>query len=161
MMVSSVVLTVLLFLVFGVLWCSAMGSRKRSRFYSRIGYASLAMSILALALAISARFGVLADKAFGLLWIALLLAALVVAPVLCYRPFARFGGSSDADDPGGSGPGGQPPRPDPPRGGTPLPDADQARARKRDHNRPPMRGVSQRRPAAEPAAPRVPARTDL
>jgi hypothetical protein len=44
-------------------------------------------------------------------------------------------GSSDADDSGGTDPPG-PPTPPTPGGGIPLPDAEQARERVRDHNRP-------------------------
>jgi len=154
---SWVVSTVLMFLEFGVLACSALGTRKRSRFYVRLGCATLVMLGLALGLGFAIVFSALPQQAFGAAWGALLLAALAVAPVFCYHPSAPFRGSSDGDGDGGSGRGPPPPPPAPPPGGAPLPDADQARARRRDHNRPSLRGVSPRRPAVDPSRPGVPA----
>jgi hypothetical protein len=154
--VSCLVGTVLMFIWFGVLACSAQGSRRRSRFYIRLSGASLVMLGLALGLAFAMNFSALPQRAFGIAWVALLLAALAVAPVFCYHTFAGFQSSSEGDGGGGPGSGPPPPPPGPPRGGAPLPDADQARARRRDHNRPSLRGVSRRRPAFEPARPRAP-----
>jgi hypothetical protein len=145
--VSWLVGSVLMFVEFGVLACSAAGSRRRSWFYVRLSCASLVMLAAALGLALAISFSVLPQRAGGLLWVALLLAALAVAPVFCYHAFAAFQGSSEGD--GGGGPGSGPPTA-PPRGGAPLPDAEHARARKRDHNRPSLRGVHRRRPAVEP-----------
>lgn len=156
--VSWLVGTVLMFVEFGVLACSAVGSRRRSRFYARLSCASLLMSAVALGLAFAINFSVLPQQAAGLAWVALLLAALAVAPVFCYHTFAASEGSVDDDGGGGPGSGPPPPPPGAPRGGAPLPDADQARARRRDHNRPSLRGVDPRRPAVEPVQPRGPAR---
>lgn len=153
--VSWPVMTVLMFLEFGVLTCSALGSRRRSRFYIRLACASLALVALALALAFALWLSVLPQQAFGLVWVALLLVSLAVAPVFCYHTFAPFRGPSEGDGDGGPGSGPRPP--EPPPGGAPLPDADQARARRRDHNRPKLRVVTRRRPAIEPVRPRVPA----
>jgi hypothetical protein len=146
--VSWLIGSVLMFVEFGVLACSAAGSRRRSRFYLRLSCASLVMLAAALGLALAINFSALPQRAGGLLWVALLLAAVAVAPVFCYHTFAAFQGSSEDD--GGGGPGRGPPTA-PPRGGAPLPDADHARARRRDHNRPTLRGVRRRRPAVEPA----------
>ncbi len=154
---SWVVSTVLMFLEFGVLACSAMGSRRRSRFYIRLGCASLVMLGLSLGLGFAIAFSALPQRSFGIAWGSLLLAALAMGPVFCYHTFAPFRGSSDGDGNGGPGRGPPPPPPAPPRGGAPFPDADQSRARRRDHNRPSLRGVSHRRPAVDPARPRVPA----
>jgi hypothetical protein len=159
--VSWLVGTVLMFLEFGVLACSALGSRRRSRFHIRLASGSLAMLALALALAFALSSDALPQQAFGSLWVALLLASLGVAPVFCYHTFARFEGSSDGQGGGGpsSGPPPPPPRrPGPPDTGAPLPDADQAHTRRRDHNRPSLPGVSRRRPTVEPRRRRAPAR---
>jgi hypothetical protein len=157
-LVSWLVCTVLMFLEFGVLACSAVGSQRRSRFYIRLGCANVAMLALALGLAFAIKYDTLPQRAVGAAWMGLLLAALAVAPVLCYHSFTGFRGSSDGDGDGGGGLGsGRPPSPpDPPRGGAPLPDADQARARRRDHNRPRLREIGRRRPAVEPARTREP-----
>lgn len=154
--VSWLVGTVLMFVEFGVLACSALGSRRRSRFYIRLSCASVVMVGVAVGLAFAIEFAVLPQRAFGLVWVALLLVALAVAPVFCYQSFGPFEGSSERDDDGGSGY--RPPQPPPglPHGGVPLPDADQARTRRRDHNRPSQRDVSRRPPAVEPGRPRAP-----
>jgi hypothetical protein len=149
MTVSCVVGTVLMFLEFGVLACSAQGSRRRSRFYIRLSCASLVMLALAVGLAFAMRFSALPQRAFGLVWVALLLAALAAAPLFCYYTFARFPGSSDGDASGGPGSGPPPPGPGPPRGGAPLADADQARERRRDHDRSSPGDTRRRRPAVE------------
>jgi hypothetical protein len=154
---SWVVCTVLMFLEFGVLACSALGSRRRPRFYVRLAGACLVMLALALALGFAIVFSALPERAFGIAWGTLLLAALAVAPVFCYDTLASFRDSSDGDGDGGLGRGPPPPPPAPPRGGAPLPDADQARTRRRDHTRPSLRGVRRRRPAADPPRRRVPA----
>lgn len=155
--VSWSVGTVLMFLGFGVMACSALGGRRRSRFYIRLSCASVVILALALGLAFAIDFSALPGRALGPLWLALLLAALAVAPAFCYRTFAPFQGSSDGDGGGGPGSGPPPPPPGPPRGGVPLSDADQARTRRRDHNRPSLRGVIRRRSAVEPVRPRAPA----
>jgi hypothetical protein len=153
MAVSCLVGTVLMFLWFGVLACSALGSRRRSRFYGRLSCAGVVMSAVALGLAVAVKVNAVPQRAVGLLWVALLLAALVAAPVFCYHTFAPSEGPSEGDGGGGAGSGPPPPPSRPPHGGAPLPDADQARTRRRDHNRPSSRGVSRRRPALEPPRP--------
>src|SRR5580692_5666431 len=69
----------------------------------------------------------------------------------------------DADDGGGGGPRRPPPPEDPPSAGPPCPDADQARARTRDHTRgrlapPPARRGAPREPAPKRVRPRRRAR---
>jgi hypothetical protein len=157
--VSWPVGTVLIFLQCGALACSALGSRRRSRFHIRLGCANLVMLALAFGLGLAINFSAMPQRAFGVAWVTLLLAALAVAPVFCYHAFAFSRDSLDEE--GGAGGGGgfgpPPPPPPPPRGGTPLPDAEQARARKRDHNRPRLRATGPRRRAVEPARRRAPA----
>jgi len=150
--------TVLMFISFGVVAGSAMGSTRRSGFYVRLGCATLVMLALALGLAFALMSSALPQRAFGLVWVTLLLAALAVAPMFCYRTFGHFPNSSDDDGSGGSGSDPPPPPPGPPQGGPPLPDAEQARTRRRDHRRPRLRRVSRRRPAVAPPRRRTPSR---
>ena len=114
------------------------------------------MLALALGLAFAMSFTGVPQQVFGLLWVALLLVSAAVAPVVCYHTVAGFRGPSDAD--GGGGPGsGPPPGPEGPSPrGIPLLDADQARTRRRDHNRPSLGGSRHRRPAVEPVRRRAP-----
>jgi hypothetical protein len=151
--ISWPVCTTLMLVGFGVVSCSALGSRRRPKFYLRLTGASLAALAFALGLAFALRFSALPQHAFGPLWLGLLIAALAVAPVFCYD---TLGPSKDAPDGEGGG-GSGPPPPSRPRGDPPLPDADPARVRRRDHNRPKLRGISSRRPAAHPVRRRVPA----
>jgi|ERR1700733_738863 hypothetical protein len=146
--------TVLMFLGFGLLASSALGSRRRSRFRIRLSCTSLVALVLALGVALAIASSALPQRALGAAWVALLLAALTLGPVFCYHTFAPSQGSSDGD--GGPGSHPLPPPPTPPGGDVPLRDADQARTRRRDHNRPNLRGVSPRRPAVEPARRRSP-----
>jgi hypothetical protein len=78
--------------------------------------------------------------------------AVMLLPALLFRPSGPPPGSN-GDDGGGQGPE-PPPTPTRPRGGIPLPDAEQARARVRDHIRPRLTHYRSRRPAREPV--RVP-----
>jgi hypothetical protein len=152
--------TVLMFVEFGVLACSVLGSKRRSRFYIRLSCTSLVMVVVAVGFAFALDSSAVPQRALGLVWLALMLAALAAAPVFCYHTFAPFRDSSEGDEGGGPGSGPPPPPPSPPPGGAPLADADQARVRRRDHNRPSLRGVSRRRPAVEPVRPRAPAGPD-
>lgn len=83
---------------------------------------------------------------------------LMLVPTLLYRRPGRSPDSSD-DDGGGGPPPGFPPappaRPSPPRGGVPLPDAEQARVRIREHGRRLVGPRPPRRPAREPERPPV------
>lgn len=153
--VSWAIGTVLMFFGFGVVACSALGSTRRSGFYIRLGCTTLVMLVLAVGVAFAITFRALPQRAVGLLWVALLIATLALAPVFCYQTFGSVQSSSDGDEGGGSGPDPPPPPPGPPRGGPPLPDAEPARTRRRDHSRSSQR-VSRRRPAVKPARRRAP-----
>jgi hypothetical protein len=84
--------------------------------------------------------------------------ALFIAPAALLFPPPPPAGPEDSDDGGGGGRGPDPgPRPDAPVGGIPLPDAEQARARRRDH-RAPLRVPRTRRVAEAPNRRRVPHR---
>ncbi|HTW13022.1 MAG TPA: hypothetical protein VME01_09775 [Solirubrobacteraceae bacterium] len=154
--ISWLVGTVIMFLGFGVLGCSAFGRRRRARFYTRLGCGSLVLVALALGLGIAIRLGILPGRVLGGAWLVLLLVTLAMPPVFCYRAVPSGGTSDDDDGDGGPGPGQSPP--DPPRGGAPLPDADQSRTRRRDHNRSRLRDVTRRRPAVEPGRRQSPSR---
>ena len=80
----------------------------------------------------------------------LVIPALLLVPILLYRPSGPPPGPSGDD---GGGPGSEPPSPAPmrPHGGIPLLDAEQSRVRVRDHVRPPLTDRGPRRPAREPA----------
>jgi hypothetical protein len=84
------------------------------------------------------------------------LPALFVIPGLLFRGGGSPPDRPDSDDGGGGGPPRGPGRPpEPPSAGPPLPDADQGRARMRDHNRArrpsPVRRGSPRHPDRAPA----------
>jgi len=88
----------------------------------------------------------------------LVLVTVMLAPVLLplkvlYPPPP----SAEDDDEGGRGPRNPPRAPEGPRGGLPLPDADPARVRIRDHRRPALIRFRARRPAHDPE--RAPAQT--
>ena len=92
----------------------------------------------------------------------LVLVTVTLAPVLLprnvlYPPPAPPSSDTDDDDGGGRGPRNPPRAPEGPQGGVPLPDADPARVRIRDHRRPAPGRFRVRRPAHEPE--RSPART--
>jgi hypothetical protein len=93
----------------------------------------------------------------GLHLLGLACAALLIIPALRDTP-SRPVRPPDSDDGWGHGPRRPPLSPRPPKGGIPLPDADQARVRLRDHGRL-ADGVPKRdrRPSREPE--RKPART--
>ena len=79
--VSWSVGTVVMFLGFGVMACSALGGRRRSRFYIRLSCAGVVLLALALGLAFAIDFSALPGRALGPLWLALLLAAMLLRPV--------------------------------------------------------------------------------
>jgi hypothetical protein len=95
----------------------------------------------------------------------LVLLTVLLAPALLPRkvlyppavPPSSGTDDDDDDDGGGRGPRKPPQAPEGPRGGLPLPDADPARVRIRDHRRPALIRFRARRPAHEPE--RAPART--
>jgi hypothetical protein len=155
---SSDVITLVVFLEIGLvaLWVAVgSGRQRRSHFWVRISAACLAVPALIAILIATARSKVLPNEAARALLPFLLLVgviALMLVPGVLYRGSGSSPGPSDSDGGGGGGPGpGQPPRPpDAPRGGIPLPDADQARVRARDHIGPRFRERARRRTAHEP-----------
>ncbi len=76
--------------------------------------------------------------------------ALMFVPALLYRTPGSSGGSDDDGGGGGRGPDRPPASPLKPRGGLPLPDAEQARTRVRDHRPAKLREAQPRRSAREP-----------
>jgi hypothetical protein len=146
------------------LWIAVgSGRQRRSHFRVRALLAALALPALMAALVGVARQRALPlpddDTGKGLLTVLFVLGviALMFVPGLLYRRLDPSPGPTESDG-GGAGPG--PPRrsPDGPRGGVPLPDADQARARVRDHHTPKLDDPKPRRPAHEPR--RTPASTN-
>jgi hypothetical protein len=85
---------------------------------------------------------------------------LMLVPALLFRSEGSSSDPSDEEGGGGSGPDRPPSSPSDPRGGVPLPDADQACARVRDHTGPGFRRGTQRRPAREPERMPAPTRRD-
>ncbi len=84
-----------------------------------------------------------------------LMSSLILIPSLLFNASESSQGPSDADGGGGTDPRQPPSPPSVPGGRIPLPDAEQARERVRDHDRPDR--VRPRRPAREPE--RAPAQT--
>jgi hypothetical protein len=80
----------------------------------------------------------------------LVIPALILVPILLYRPAGPPPGPSGDDD-GGARPEPSPPAPPRPDGGIPLPDAEQSRTRVRDHSRPRLTERGPRRPTREPS----------
>ena len=88
----------------------------------------------------------------GMHLLGLLCAAALILPALRGGPDLPPGGGRDSDDGWGHGPPRRPGPADPPRGGLPLPDAEPARVRLRDHQRlSELLPRRERRPAREPA----------
>jgi len=143
------------------LWIAVGSARqRRSHFWIRISLAALALPALMAALVGLAHLSLLSDDAARLLFPGVLffgVVALMLIPGLLYHGSDSSPGPSEPDGGGGPGPGPRPPSPQGPRGGIPLPDAEQASARARDHTAPSFDQPSRRRPEHEPG--RVPART--
>jgi hypothetical protein len=148
-------------LLFGVFVVFAGPSRERkSHFWLRVAALPLVPALIAALLLAFGELRVLPDSVSATLLLTLVfltLPGLMLVPALLYR---RPGGSPDASEDegsGGGGPGPPPARPPKPRGGVPLPDAEQAFLRIREHGRRLGGGHRGRRPAREPA--RGPLRT--
>lgn len=146
------------------LWIAVgTGRQRQSHFWVRALLAALALPALMAALVGVARQRVLSlpDNEAGKELLSLLffvgVIALMFVPRLLYRRADPSPGPSESDGGGGSGPGPSPPSPAAPRGGIPLPDADQARTRARDHHSPKLHDRKRRGPAHEPR--RTPAAT--
>jgi hypothetical protein len=139
-------------LIFGVSF-TALGvaagpsTERRPHFWALLPLATLiAGCLVVLAVAVSPRGSMGAVMGFlGLL----ALPALMLAPAMLYR---RPGPSSDSGEDGGGGRGPDaPPSPPPaPRGGIPLPDAEPASVRRRDHHAARLSDRRPRRPSREP-----------
>lgn len=140
----------LAFVGFGLLAGSALQMDRRAHFWARVLVGCLAMPSLALLVAEALILRLLPANVLMLVWLLLAVAALVVAPIACYRGTGSSPGTPGSDGGGGSGPHPPPPRPSSPTGGIPLPDADQAAGRVRDHNRPKLRDARPRRRSREP-----------
>jgi hypothetical protein len=132
-------------------------SQRRSHFWLRLVAIAL---IPGCALSITSAIVPIWRMQVVTIWLYLMaIPALILLPALLFRPSGPPPGST-GDEGGGPGPGPPPPAPARPRGGIPLPDAEPARARVRDHVRPRLVSRQARRRAREPTpAPRqVPAR---
>jgi hypothetical protein len=133
-------------------------SQRRPHFWVRVSVAPLiAGCLVLLVMAVTPR-GSRPGAMQGLSLLAL--PALMLAPALLYR---RPGPSSDSgeDDGGGRGPDAPPSPPPGPRGGLPLPDAEPASVRRRDHTAARLTDPRPRRRSREPErapTPRSPAR---
>jgi hypothetical protein len=93
----------------------------------------------------------------GVHLLAMACVALLMIPALRDGQWASQSRSdTDSDEGWGRGPKLPPSKPEPPRGGIPLPDAQPARVRLRDHRRLAERlPRRERRPAREPARPPI------
>jgi hypothetical protein len=131
----------LAFVGFGALAASSLQMERRSHFWGRALLGCVAVLSMLPLTAASVTLKVLPEELLGPIWLLFIAGALTLAPVFCYRS----AGSSDVA--GGGGPGPEPPLrgPETPPGGVPLPDAEQASARVRDHNRPRLGGARPRR----------------
>jgi hypothetical protein len=95
----------------------------------------------------------------GMHLLGLVFAGALLLPALRDRPEARPGSDGGSDGGGGHGPSRPPAPPTGPGGGLPLPDADPAKVRLRDHR--PLADHHrrpERRPAREPERTPVPSR---
>jgi len=138
------------FVGFGVIAGSSLGWEKRSRFWVRILLGYVATLSLVLLVAGAFMLSVLPHHVLILLWLVIVVASLAYGPACCYRRAGSSPSSSDTDGGGGSGTDQPPSGPAAPSGGVQLPDADQALARARDHNRPRLGDVTPRRRSREP-----------
>ena len=151
--------TVLLEPLFVALWIAVgAGRQRRSYFWVRVLPAALALPAFLVGVY---RLPVALLGAVGLPLLLLLflggVIALMFVPGMLYCRSEPSPGSSQSDG-GGPGPWQPGPSPDAPPGCVPLPDADQARARARDHHTPKWDDLTRRRPTHEPR--RTPAPTN-
>jgi len=134
----------------------ACSEERRSHFAARLVALLLTPPALVGILVAGYESGVIAGGTGLVLLVAVLflvLPGVMLAPAVLFKD-ARS--SSDGDGGRGSGPDDPQPEPEPPRGGVPLPDAEQAAARARDHNRPWRVRRPSRRSSPEPERPRSP-----
>ena len=130
---------------------------RKPHFWLRVAALPLAPMLIAAVVVAVRELRVVPDTVAGTLLLTLVfltIPGLILVPAPLYRRPGNSPDSSDDDGGGGPGRGGpDPPSPAPPRGGVPLPDAEQARLRLRDHGRRGLRPRRPRRPAREPARP--------
>ena len=158
---SAAILAIFLELGFVTLWIAAgSAQQRRSHFWVRMLLASLAVPALMAVLVEIAGLSMLPDgaaRAVLAVFLFLGVIGLMLVPGVLYARVTPPPGRSDSDGGGGSGPDEPWPSPDAPRGGIPLPDAEQARARMRDHTgsqpRTPLRRRAGRRRARRPLDP--------
>lgn len=149
-------------LLFGAFVVFAGSPRERKpHFWLRVAALPVVPAVIAAILLAFGELRVLPESVSATLLLTLVfltVPGVMLVPMLLYRRPSGPSDSSDDDGGGGGGPGpprpAQPPRP---RGGVPLPDAEQARMRIREHGRRLTAGRRARRPAREPA--RRPLRT--
>lgn len=149
-------------LLFGAFVVFAGSPRERKpHFWLRVAALPLVPALIAAILHAFGDLRVLPDGVSATLLLTLVfltIPGLMLVPALLYRRPGGSPDSSDEDGGGGGGPGPpRPARPPRPRGGVPLPDAEQARTRIREHGRRLTGGRRVRRPAREPV--RRPVRT--
>jgi hypothetical protein len=129
---------------------ASLQMERRARFWLRFMVSLLGLlSGLAL-LAAAVMLKLLPESLLMPLWLALAVGALTLALLFCYRTAgdSSFGSPEGGD--GGTVRHDRPDRPGGPRGALLLPDADQATARVRDHNRPKLIELRPRRAPREP-----------
>ena len=148
-------------LLFGAFVVFAGSPRERKpHFWLRVAAIPVAPVSIAAVLIVFGDLRVLPESVAATLLLAvvfLTIPGLVLVPALLYRKPGPSPDSSDDEGGGGRGPE-PPPAPHPrPRGGVPLPDAEQARLRIREHGRRLADRRRPRRPAREPG--RRPVRT--
>lgn len=149
-------------LLFGVFVVFAGSPRERKpHFWLRVAALPLIPALIAAVLIALGEFRVLPETVAATLLLTLVfltIPGLILVPALLYRRPGSSPDSSDDDGGGGRGPW-SPPAPPippaPPRGGVPLPDAEQARMRIREHGRRGWDARRRRRPAREPHHPPV------
>ncbi len=159
---TAIIIVVPLELGLLALWIAVgAGRQRRPHFWPRILLSALALPSLMAALVAVGRLDVLSDDTAKVVSSGLLFLGVVVlmfVPGLLYRRADSSSGPPGPDDGGGRGPGPPLPSPETPRGGVPLQDADQARARARDHSTPNFAAQKRRRPTHDPG--RTPTRTN-
>jgi hypothetical protein len=119
------------------------GKARRPHFWARVLLAGVAMP-----LCVGTVVSVFGPPALPLLMFAVM--SVMLLPGLLYSDSGTSPGSAEGDGGGGPGRGPLPSPPDAPWGGVPLPDADQATARARDHATPRFEGRNRRRRSREP-----------
>jgi len=141
-------------LLFGVFVVFAGSPRERKpHFWLRVAALPLVPALIAAILITCGDLRVVPESVAVTLLLTLVfltIPGLILVPILLYRRPGPPADSSDDEGGGGRGPEPPPARPPRPRGGVPLPDAEQARLRIREHGRRLAGARRSRRPAREP-----------